>query len=107
MSNVSYVSLSITFAMFPVTERTCALFLSIMGTSTLSCAGRTISRFFSSIKPMATMRAFACPCFPLLPMSTETTLHADPSMTMYDPSLTDPAPTTLVDIRQAKGGTYL
>ncbi len=74
--------MSMTFAVFPVIERTCADFFSRMGTSTLSLAGQTISRFLSSIMPTATMRAFALPCFPGFDVDTSVTLHGAPSIRM-------------------------
>src|SRR3989338_6057473 len=60
-SNISKLSVSMTFADFPVTESTCAVFFSMMGISTLSEPATTRILIFPSIIPTPSTPTFAGP----------------------------------------------
>src|SRR3989338_42719 len=98
-SNISKLSVSMTFADFPVTESTCAVFFSMMGISTLSEPGITRILFFPSISPTPSILTFAWPCLPGREVETFTILQAAPSSTTVIPSLTEVASSCFVDMK--------
>ncbi len=89
-SNISQVVKSMSWALFSTTASTWALPRSIIGTSTLTLAGRIMHRFCESKMPIASTFASASSCFLGVEVRKPLMRQGSPSIIIKRPSLSLP-----------------